>query len=107
MSIIIENINLNWKYWPELIFAINYLRNHNSIQTRKLSLYKLNIKHKPRLTHIKRINIENFIIVKRFIIDWKKNQAYVKKEIFINYVNDHIYCMLLSNGRIIKAFKVI
>ena len=37
----------------------------------------------------------------------KKCQARVKKEIFMNYINDHIYRMLLSNDRIIKSFKVI
>ena len=57
--------------------------------------------------HIKRINIENFIIIKKFIIEWKKDQARVKKEVFINYINDHIYRILLSNDRIIKSFKVI
>ena len=93
MNIIIENINLNWEYWPELILTINYLYNRNSIQTRKLSLYKLNIKRKSRLTHIKRINMKDFIIVKRFIIDWKKDQARVKKEFFINYIYDYIYRM--------------
>ena len=48
---------------------INYLRNCNSIKILKFSFYKLNIKRKPHLTHIKRINIEDFVIVKRFIID--------------------------------------
>ena len=51
------------------MFIANYLRNRNSIQNRKFFLYKINIKRKFRLTHIKRINIENFVIVKRFIID--------------------------------------
>ena len=107
MSIIIEDINLNWKYWFKLIFATNYFRNRNLIQIYKLSFYELNIKRKSRLTHIKRINIEGFIIVKRFIIDWKKDQARVKKGVFIDYVNDYIYRMLLSNDRIMKVFKVI
>ena len=48
---------------------MNYFRNYNLIQTRKLSSYELNIKYKFHLTYIKRINIENFIIIKRFIID--------------------------------------
>ena len=90
-----------------MIFTINYFRNHNLIQIRKFSSYKFNIEHKSHLTHIKRINIENFIIVKKFIIEWKKNQARVKKGILINYINDYIYRMLLSNDRIIKTFKVI
>ena len=107
MNIIIKNIDLNWKYWSELIFAINYLRNRNSIQIRKFSFYELNIERKFRLIHIKRINIENFIIVKRFIIEWKKSQARVKKGILINYINNHIYRILLSNDRIMKVFKVI
>ena len=47
----------------------NYFYNHNSIQIRKFSFYELNIKYKSHLTHIKRINIKDFIIVKRFIID--------------------------------------
>ena len=51
------------------MFIVNYFRNRNSILIRKFSFYKLNIKRKPYLTHIERINIENFIIVKRFIID--------------------------------------
>ena len=51
------------------MFIINYFRNRNSIQIRKLSFYKFNIQRKSYLTHIKRINIENFIIIKRFIID--------------------------------------
>ena len=86
---------------------INYLRNRNSIQIRKFFFYKLNIKRKSHLTHIKRIDIENFIIVKRFIIEWKKGQARVKKKIFISYIDDHIYRMLLLNDRIMKVFKVI
>ena len=86
---------------------INYLRNRNSIQIRKFFFYELNIERKFRLMHIKCINIENFIIVKRFIIDQKKDQTRVKKGIFINYVNDYIYHMLLSNDRIMKTFKVI
>ena len=90
-----------------MIFAINYLRNRNLIQIRKFSFYELNIKRKSHLTHIKRINIEDFIIIKRFIIDWKKNQTRAKKGILINYINDHIYRILLSNDRIIKSFKVI
>ena len=51
------------------MFIINYFRNRNLIQNRKLSFYKLNIKYKSYLTYIKRINIEDFIIIKRFIID--------------------------------------
>ena len=107
MNIIIEDINLNWEYWFELIFTTNYLRNRNSIQIRKFSFYKLNIERKPHLIHIKRIDIKDFVIVKRFITEWKKDQARVKKEILINYVNDYIYRMLLPNDRIMKAFKVI
>ena len=51
------------------MFIINYFRNRNLIQIRKFFSYKFNIKRKPHLTHIKRINIEDFIIVKRFITD--------------------------------------
>ena len=51
------------------MFIANYLRNRNSIQIRKFFFYKLNIERKPHLTHIKRINIENFAIIKRLIID--------------------------------------
>ena len=107
MNIIIENINLNWEYWFKLIFATNYLRNRNSIQIYKFFFYKLNIERKSRLMHIKRINIKDFIIIRRLITEWKKGQTRAKKEILINYVNDHIYYMLLSNDRIMKTFKVI
>ena len=57
--------------------------------------------------HIKRINIENFAIVKGPIIEPKKDQTYIKKEILIDYANDHIYRILLSNDHIMKSFKVI
>ena len=48
---------------------INYLRNRNLIQIRNFFFYKLNIKRKSHLTYIKRINIENFIIVKKSEIE--------------------------------------
>ena len=51
------------------MFITNYLRNRNLIQIHKFSFYKINIKRKSRLTHIKRINIENFMIVKKLIIE--------------------------------------
>ena len=89
------------------MFTINYLRNRNLIQIRKFSFYEFNIKYKSYLMHIKRINIENFIIIKRLIIDQKKGQTRVKKKILINYINDHIYRILLSNDRIMKSFKII
>ena len=47
----------------------NYFRNYNLIQNRKPFSYKFNIKYKSHLTYIKRVNIEDFIIIKRFIID--------------------------------------
>ena len=51
------------------MFIVNCFRNRNLIQIRRFSFYEFNIKYKSRLTHIKRTNIKNFIIIKRFIID--------------------------------------
>ena len=70
------------------MFITNYFRNRNSIQIRNF-FYKLNIERKFRLTHIKRINIEDFIIVKKTYnrLKRKKGQVRVKKEILINYIN--------------------
>ena len=51
------------------MFIANFFHNRNLIQIRKFSFYELNIELKFHLSHIKRINIEDFTIVKKLIID--------------------------------------
>ena len=86
---------------------VNYLHNRNFIKSHKFILYQIHTNYKSHLNYIYRIEISNFIILRKFIINLKKNQKRVIKKVFIDYKNDYIYYMLLSNDNIIRSFKIV
>lgn len=107
VSTVIEDTGIDWKFWPELVMAANYLRNRSPITGRKLTPYEAHTGCKPRLAHIRRIGTKGFATMRRPATGWKKGQHRAREGVLVGYDGDHIYRMLLPDGSIIRSSKVI
>jgi hypothetical protein len=76
ISIMLKNVNLNDKWWIELIKMINYLRNRFSMTNRTMILYKIDTKK----------NRFSLICVKsrRRVMSWNENRSQNEKSLHLN-----------------------
>jgi hypothetical protein len=59
ISIMLKNVDLNDKWWIELIKTINYFRNRFSMTNRSITFYEIDTKRKSFLAHLRRIETTN------------------------------------------------
>jgi hypothetical protein len=107
ISIMLKNVDLNDKWWIELIKTINYLRNRFSMTNKSIILYEIDTKRKSFLAHLRRIETTNYAMKRKSITRWKKLALRSFLAVFVKYERNHIYQMLRLNEIIYRVSFVI
>jgi hypothetical protein len=107
INIMLKNIDLNDKWWIELIKIINYLRNHFLMINKSIISFEIDTKRKFSFAHFRRIETTSYVMKRKFVTKWKKLVLKSFFVVFINYEKDHIYRMLRFNEIIYRVSFVI
>jgi hypothetical protein len=103
INIMLKNVDLNDKWWIELIKIINYLRNRFSMTNKSIIFFEIDTKRKFFLAHFRRIETTNYVMKRKSITKWKKLVLKSFSVVFVNYEEDHIYRMLRLNEIIYRV----
>ncbi len=106
-SIMLKNIDLNDKWWIELIKTINYFRNRFSMTNKSIIFFEADTKWKFFFAHFRRIEITDYVMKRKSITKWKKFVLKSFSVVFVNYEKNHIYRMLRLNEIIYRVSFVI
>jgi hypothetical protein len=107
INIMFKNVDLNDKWWIELIKTINYFRNRYSMINKSIIFFEIDTRRKFFFVHLRRIETMSYVMKRKSITKWKK---FVFKSFFIvlvNYEKNHIYRMLRLNKIIYRVSSVI
>jgi hypothetical protein len=107
INIMLKNVDLNDKWWIELIKTINYLRNRFSVTNKSITFYEIDTKRKSSFAHLRRIEITNYAMKRKSITKWKKLALRSFSTVLVEYENNHIYRMLRLNEIIYRVSSVI
>jgi hypothetical protein len=107
ISIMFKNVDLNDKWWIELIKTINYLRNRFSMIDRSITSYEVDTKRKFFFVHLRRIETIDYAMKRKSITKWKKLISRSFSIVLVKYEEDHIYRMLRLNEIIYRVSSVI
>jgi hypothetical protein len=72
INIMLKNVDLNDKWWIELIKTINYLKNRSSMIDKSIIFYEADTKRKFFLAHLRRIETIDYAMKRKSITKWKK-----------------------------------
>jgi hypothetical protein len=72
INIMLKNVDLNDKWWIELIKTINYLRNRSSTTSRSIISFEIDTKWKSSFVYFRRIETTNYVMKRKSIRKWKK-----------------------------------
>lgn len=103
---ILCDAGLNEKWWTEVVKTANYLRNRSPVSNRKITPYEANSGSKPSLSHLRRIGTIGYAMERKPATGWKKLTPRSFKAMLVGYEGDHIYRMLLPDGKIYRASSV-
>jgi hypothetical protein len=70
--IMLMNVDLNNKWWIELIKTINYFRNRFSMINKLIIFYEIETKRKSFFAYLRRIETTNYAMKRKSITKWKK-----------------------------------
>jgi hypothetical protein len=107
INIMLKNVDLNDKWWIELVKTINYLRNRFSMTNRSITSFEIDTKRKSFLAHLRRIETTNYAMKRKSITKWKKLVLRSFSVVLVDYEKDHIYRMLRLNEIIYRVSSVI
>jgi hypothetical protein len=107
INIMFKNVDLNDKWWIELIKTINYFRNRFSIIDILIILYKLDTKRKFFFVHLRRIETIDYVMKRKSITKWKKLIFRSFSIVFVNYEKNHICRTLRFNEIIYRVLFII
>jgi hypothetical protein len=107
INIILNNVDLNDKWWIELIKTINYFRNRFSMIDKSIILYKVDTKRKFFFAHFRRIETIDYVMKRKSITKWKKLISRSFSIVLVKYEENHIYRMLRFNEIIYRVSSVI
>jgi hypothetical protein len=107
ISIMLKNVDLNNKWWIELIKTINYLRNRFSMTNRSVILYEIDTRKKSFFAHLRQIETTSYVMKRKSITKWKKLAFRSFSVVLVNYERDHIYRMLRFNKIIYRVSSII
>jgi hypothetical protein len=102
INIMLKNVDLNDKWWIELVKTINYLRNRFSMIDRSITFYEIDTNRKLSLTHLRRIETINYAMKRKSITKWKKLIFRWFLIVLVSYEKNHIYQCYVST----KSFIV-
>ncbi len=107
ISIMLKNVDLDDKWWIELIKTISYLRNRFSMTNRSIISYEIDTKRKSFLAHLRRIETTSYAMKRKSVTEWKKLVLRSFFAMLVEYEKDHIYRMLRLNEIIYHVSFVI
>jgi hypothetical protein len=107
INIMFKNIDLNDKWWIELIKTINYLRNRFSMTNKSIISFEIDTKRKFSFAHFRRIQTTSYVMKRKFVTKWKKLVLRSFSVVLVNYEKNHIYRMLRLNEIIYRVSSVI
>jgi hypothetical protein len=107
ISIMLKDVDLNDKWWIELVKTINYLRNRSSMTSRSITFFEIDTKRKSFLAHLRRIETTDYVMKRKSITEWKKLALRSFFVVLVEYERDHIYRMLRLNEIIYRVSFVI
>jgi hypothetical protein len=107
INIMLKNVDLNDKWWIELIKTINYFRNRSSMTNRSIISYEIDTKKNLSFAHLRRIETTNYAMKRKSITKWKKLVLRSFLAVLVEYEKDHIYQMLRLNEIIYRVSFVI
>jgi hypothetical protein len=107
INIMLKNVDLNNKWWIELIKTINYFRNRSSMTNKSIISFEIDTKRKSSFAHLRRIETTSYVIKRKSITRWKKLVLRSFFVILVNYERNHIYRMLRFNEIIYRLLFVI
>ncbi len=103
INIMLKNVDLNDKWWIELVKTINYLRNRSSMTNRSIISFEIDTKRKFFFAHLRRIETTNYVMKRKSITKWKKLALRSFFVVLVNYEKNHIYRMLRLNEIIYRV----
>jgi hypothetical protein len=107
INIMLKNVDLNDKWWIELIKTINYFRNRFSMTNRSITSFEIDTKRKLFFVHLRRIKTTSYVMKRKSITKWKKLVLKSFSVVLVNYEKNHIYRMLRFNEIIYRVSSVI
>jgi hypothetical protein len=72
INIMLKNVDLNDKWWIELIKTINYFRNRFSMTNKSIISFEIDTKRKFFFAHLRRIETTSYVMKHKSITKWKK-----------------------------------
>jgi phosphoribosylanthranilate isomerase len=106
INIMLKNVDLNDKWWIELIKIINYFRNRSSMTNKLITFFEIDTKRKFSFAHLCRIKTTSYVMKRKSVTKWKKLVFRSFFVVLINYERDHIYRMLRLNESIYRVSSV-
>jgi hypothetical protein len=103
----LKNVELNDKWWIELIKTINYLRNRFSMTNKSITFFEIDTRRKFSFVHLRQIETINYVMKRKSITKWKKLASRSFSIVLMNYEKTHIYKMLRLNEIIYRVSFVI
>jgi hypothetical protein len=70
--IMLKNVDLNDKWWIELIKTINYFRNRFSMTSKSIISFEIDTERKFFFAHFRWIETTNYVMKRKSITKWKK-----------------------------------
>jgi hypothetical protein len=107
INIMLKNVDLNDKWWIELIKTINYFRNRFSMTNRSITSFEIDTRWKFFLAHLRRIETTSYVMKRKSVTRWKKLVLRSFSVVLVNYEENHIYRMLRLNEIIYRVSFVI
>jgi hypothetical protein len=107
INIMLKNVDLNDKWWIELIKTINYFRNRFSMTNKSIIFFEIDTKRKFFFAHLRRIETTSYVMKRKSITKWKKLAFRSFFAVLVNYEKNHIYWMLRLNEIIYRVSFVI
>jgi uncharacterized protein YqgQ len=107
INIMLKNVDLNDKWWIELIKIINYFQNRFSMIDKSITFYEVDTKRKSFLVHLRRIETIDYVMKQKSITRWKKLFSRSFSIVLVKYEENHIYRVLRLNEIIDRVSSVI
>jgi hypothetical protein len=67
INIMLKNVDLNDKWWIELIKTINYFRNRSSMTNKLIISFEIDTKRKSFFAHLRRIETTNYVMKRKSV----------------------------------------
>jgi hypothetical protein len=103
INIMLKNVDLNNKWWIELITTFIYFRNRSSMINKSIILFEVDTKRKFFLASFRRIETTSYVMKRKSVTKWKKLAFRSFFVVFVNYERNHIYRMLRFNEIIYRV----